>query len=124
VPRAKTTYLRPASLGNDHDYVIFIECLADRLVIYPSRRRVGIDSLNHSSAFNVLFKTVEQMIARRLSTLQPGEKPPHIQVRYLVHSDGERTLHLAYPVLDSMGIEKVRISLQPEDDVERIIRSY
>jgi hypothetical protein len=85
---------------------------------------VGIDSLNHSSAFNVLFKTVEQMIARRLSTLQPGEKPPHIQVRYLVHGDGERTLHLAYPVLDSMRIDKVRISLQPEDDVERIIRSY
>jgi hypothetical protein len=116
--------LRPARLGSDNDYLIFIECLADQALIYPSRRRVGIDSLNHSTGFNQLFKTVEQMIARRLSTLLPGETPPRIQVRFLVHSDGERTFHLAYPVLDALQIEKVRISLRPEDDVERIISAY
>jgi hypothetical protein len=111
-------------VGSDGDYIIFIECLAERVVIYPSRRFVGIDSLNHSRSFNPLFKTVEQMIAKRLSTLLPGEKPPHMQVRFLVHRDGERTLHLAYPVLEPLPIEKVRYSLQPEDDVARIISAY
>ncbi len=116
--------LRPARLSSDDDYVIFIECQTDYVVIYPSRKRVAIESLNHSQAYNPLYKTVEQMIMRRLSTLAPGDKRPHIQVRFLVHRDGERTLHYAYPVLEAMPVEKVRYNLQPEDDVAKIIRSY
>jgi hypothetical protein len=124
LPDRKPVILRPARLGSDDDYVVFIECCADRIVIYPSRKTVAIESLNHGQNYNPLYKTVEQMINRRLSTLRPGEKPPHIQVRFLVHRDGDRTLHLAYPVLEGMPMEKVRYNLQPEDDVARIIRAY
>ncbi len=104
--------------------MIFIECFFDHLVIYPSRRQVGIDSLNHSPSYNPLLKAVEQMIDRRTSTLRPGEKPPRMQVRFLVHADGERTLHLAGPALEPVAIEKVQVRLQPEDNVERIISAY
>jgi hypothetical protein len=124
LPRNKPAVLRPARVGSDGDYVIFIECLAEYLVVYPSQRRVAIDALNHSRFHNPLYKQVEQMIARRLSTLRPGEQQPRIQIRFLVHSDGDRTLHLAYPVLEALPGEKVRYNLQPEDDVARIISAY
>jgi hypothetical protein len=117
-------YLRPARVLGDGDYVVFIECRSEFLVLYPSRKRVSIDALSHSRFHNPLYKAVEQMIARRLSTLRPGEKEPHIQVRFLVHPDGDRTLHLAYPVLEGLPGEKVRYNLQPEDDVARIISAY
>jgi hypothetical protein len=113
--------LRPALLGGEGTHVIFVECQADRIVIYPSRRVVGIDSLNHTPAYNPLFKDVQEMIARRTSNLAPGERRPHLQVRFLVHPDGEQAMHLAYPVLDALPVEKVRVSLQPEDKVERMV---
>ncbi len=124
VPDRKPVNLRPARLGINDDYVIFIECQADYVVIYPSRRRVPVEKLNHNQAYNPLYQTVQDMIKRRLSTLRPGENPPRIQVRFLVHSDGDRTLHYAYPVLDGVQAEKVRYILQPEDDVARIISAY
>jgi hypothetical protein len=104
--------------------VIFVECQADQVIIYPSRRRVPLEALSHTPNYNVLFKTIEQMVARRLSTLLPGETPPHVQVRFLVHRDAERTLHLAYPGLAAMPVEKVQYILRPGEDVERLIRAY
>jgi hypothetical protein len=124
LPRRRPAALRPASVCSNGDYVIFIECRSEYLVIYPSQKRVAIDALNHSKFHNPLYRAIEQMIARRLSTLRPGEKEPRIQVRFLVHPDADRTLHLAYPVLESLPGEKVRYNLQPEDDVARIISAY
>jgi hypothetical protein len=124
LPNRKPVYLRPARVLGDGDYTVFIECHSEYVVIYPSRRRVSIDALSHSRFHNSLYKAVEQMIARRLSTLRPGEKEPRIQVRFLVHPDGDRSLHLAYPVLETLPGEKVRYNLQPEDDVARIISAY
>jgi hypothetical protein len=124
LPRKKPAVLRPARVGSDGEYVVFIECRADYLVVYPSQRRIAIDALSHSRFHNPLYKMVEQMITRRLSTLRPGEKEPRIQIRFLVHADGDRTLHLAYPVLEVLPVEKVRYNLQPEDDVARIISAY
>jgi hypothetical protein len=120
----KPVVLRPARVGSDGEYTIFLECLSDQVVIYPSQRRFSIESLNHSQNHNQLLRTVEQMIARRLSTLRQGDPVPRIYIRFLVHADADRTLHCAYPVLDSLPVAKVRYNLQPEDDVARIISAY
>jgi hypothetical protein len=124
LPRSKPMVLRPARVGSEGEYIIFIECRAEYAVVYPSQRRVAIDALNHSRFHNPLYKTVEQMITRRISTLQSGEKEPRIQIRFLVHPDGDRTMHLAYPVLEVLPGEKIRYNLQPEDDVARLISAY
>jgi hypothetical protein len=124
IPRKRPVILRPARVGNNDDYVIFIECDTEYVMVYPSRRRVPLEALNHSPLHNPLYKAVEEMLKRRLSTLRPGEQPPHVQIRFLVHRDADRTMHLAYPALETLPVEKVRYNLQPEDDVARIIRSY
>jgi hypothetical protein len=124
VPDRKPVILRAARVLGDGDYVVFIECCSQHLVIYPSRRRVNMDALGNNRPSNPLYQTVEQMISRRLSTLRAGEKVPRIQIRFLVHRDGDRTLHLAYPLLEGLPGEKVRYNLQPEDDVARIISTY
>jgi hypothetical protein len=120
----KPVMLRPARVGSDGDYTIFLECRSGEVVIYPSQRHVSIESLNHSQNHNPLLKTVEQMIARRLSTMRPGDPAPRIAIRFLVHADADRTLHCAYPVLESLPVHKARYNLQPEDDVARIISGY
>jgi hypothetical protein len=84
---------------------------------------VGIDSLNHSPAFNPLYQTAQRQVTRWQNRALPGQ-PARVHIRFLIHSDGERTFHLAYPALDSLPVPKTHYRLQPEDDVSRIVTEY
>jgi hypothetical protein len=122
-PQRRPTVLRPARLNGEGDSYVFVECRSDIVVVYPGRRRVGIDSLNHSPAYNPLFQAVRQQVERRQAQARPGETA-RVHIRFLIHHDGERTFHLAYPALESLAVPKTRYSLQPEDDVTRIVTEY
>jgi hypothetical protein len=122
-PRRRPVILRPARLNGDGESFVFVECRRDVVVVYPGHRRVAIDALNHSPTYNPLFQTIRQQVERRQAQAGPGETA-RVHIRFLIHRDGERTFHLAYPVLEGLAVPKTRYSLQPEDDVSRIVTQY
>jgi hypothetical protein len=61
-----------------------------------------------------LLQAVRQLIARRQAGVRPGDPPYRPQVRFLVHPDGLRTYHLAYPALEPLGVPLTRQNYEPD----------
>jgi hypothetical protein len=112
--------LRSTRLSGDRDYIIFIECRPDGVVLYPAEKQYPLTALAQT-VNNPLVQGVQQMIERRQSLVRPGELPYRPQVRFLVRPEGLRTYHLTYPLFDSLPIAKTRQTLIPEDDVLSIV---
>lgn len=119
LPRAVP--MRPARLSGDRDWVIYIECQPDGLVLYPSQRYFPLKGVTASAEPNPLRQAVQQMIDRRQAGVPPGELPYRPQVRFLVRPESLRTFHLAYPALEALAVPKTRQNLIPEDDVATIV---
>jgi hypothetical protein len=113
--------LRPFLISGDRDWIIYVECRADCVLVYPSWQVVPLTALTLDPAGNPLQRVVQQMIDRRQATLRPGDPPYRPQVRFLVRPEQERVYHLAYPMLDRLPVPKTRQTLLPEDDVQAII---
>ena len=108
-----------ARLSGDRDYIIFIECRAEDVVLYPSRQSFSIQSLARGD--QALMKAVQQMIERRQALVRPGEMPFRPQVRYLLHPEGIRSYHTTYPTLNALGVPQTRQNLEADDDVATIV---
>ena len=121
-PRRPAVPLRPARIGSG-ETTIYVECRPDVVVVYPGRKQIGYDSLNHSPQHNPLCQEVRRWIARRQALVAPGEPAPRVGVRFLIHKGGEQTFHRAYPALYTVVPpgNTARYNLQPDDDVARII---
>jgi hypothetical protein len=118
----KPVALRPAQLTGDRDYVIYVECREDSVVLYPAQRIFPLAVLTRGGAGgNPFAQAVEQMIDRRQSAVPAGGIPYRPQVCFLVRPDSMRAYHTAYPTLDGLSVPKVRQNLQPEDDVLAIV---
>jgi hypothetical protein len=121
----KPIALRPVQLTGDRDFMIYIECRADGVVLYPSQRLFPAEVLSSSSAnSNALAQAVQQMIDRRQASVQPGALPYRPQVCFLVHPDTVRMYHMAYPALDALSVPKVRQNLDHDDDVLAIVTGH
>jgi hypothetical protein len=107
--------LRPARVS-DRDWVIYVECRSDSLILYPSRQQIFVRDLNGGPTNNPLMLAVQQMIHRRQSMLRPEDPPYRPQVRFLLRPENLRTFHAAYPALEALPIPKTRQHLEPEDD--------
>jgi hypothetical protein len=118
-PKRAPAPLRVARLSGDRDYIIFIECRADDVVLYPARQGFSAQSLARGD--QALQKAVQQMIDRRQALVRPGELPFRPQVRYLVHPESIRGYHSTYPILNALGIPQTRQNLEADDDVAAII---
>src|SRR5262249_35922042 len=112
--------LHPARLNGDRDYLIFIECRPDGVVLYPSQKQFPLTTLKPGPD-NALVRTVQQMIDRKQSGVRPGELPYRPQLRFLVRPESLQTYHLTYPLFNPLPITKTRQNLIPEDDVLSII---
>jgi hypothetical protein len=110
--------LRPALIEGDRDWVIYVECQKEAVILYPMRKSFTVDSLSHSPAHNPFFQAIDRMIARRQATVLPGDMPYRPNVRFLVQPNPNalRTYYLAYPALETLKATKSRQNLQPEDD--------
>jgi hypothetical protein len=85
-------------------------------VIYPGRQRIATAALQPGQGgAKQLLETVQQMIARRQTSVGPGEPPYRPQVRFLVRPDGLRPYYLAYPVLDALRIPLTRQNLEKDE---------
>lgn len=116
--------LRPARVTNPGDLTIFVECRADCVVVYPTRKVYALSVLSQTPLYNPLYFTVRELMRRHLATPRPDGSTPRVQVRFLVHADAERSYHLAYPSLETVSVPKSRTSLLPDDDVGRIVTGY
>ena len=108
-----------ARLSGDRDYVIFVECRPDDVVLYPSRQSFSLQQLSRGD--QAIVQAVKQMIDRKQALVRPGELPFRPQVRFLVRPESIRSYHTAYPVLNALGVPQTRQNLEADDDVAAIV---
>jgi hypothetical protein len=120
----KPVSLRPARLGGDRDYYIYVECRADSVVLYPSQRVYPLAVLSRGGANNPLATAVQQMIDRRQALAPPGTPPYRPQICFLVRPENMRGYHTAYPALDAIAVPKARHNLDADDDVLSIVTAH
>jgi hypothetical protein len=117
--------LRPARLHGDRDWLIFLECKPEGVVVYPSQLLVPAAALNAKSGLsNALLEAVKQMIDRRQATVREGETPFRPEVRFLVRPDALKTYHLAYPALDALSAPKSAHTLGPDEDAAAVVAGH
>jgi len=110
---------RPGILGANRDWIIPIECRADGVMLVPGRVAFGADRLTDQRADNPLATAVRQLIERRQAGVLAGEPLYRPLIRFLVRPDGLRSYYMAYPLLEALHIPMARISVHPEDDLQR-----
>jgi hypothetical protein len=112
---------RPARLTGDRDWIVFIECRTDRVVLYPSRESFTLSAATTPGASNPLRQAVLQLIQRRQGSVLPGQPPYRPQLRFLLRPTDLRTLHQVIPVLQPLGLPMTEQNLAPDDDVQTIV---
>ncbi|MFN4260421.1 MAG: hypothetical protein ACK4RK_14090 [Gemmataceae bacterium] len=107
-----TPTLRPSRGLSDRDWVIYIECGAQELLIDPGRKRLALSELGPlRGPNNRLLQLIQEMIARKQARVPPGEPPFRPQIRFLVRPDGLRSYYRAYPALEILNIPMTRTNL-------------
>lgn len=122
-PTRRPQNLRPALLSGDRDWVVFIECRANSLIVYPSRQEIPLSALSRDPS-NPLLRAVRQMIDRKQATVAPGDMPYRPHVRFLVRPQFEQAYYQGYPSLDALAVPKSRQTLEPEDNVQEILSGW
>ena len=111
---------RPARL-NDRDWILYVECRAEGVILYPSQREFPLAAVTAPPAVNTLLATVQQMIERRQAALPPSDVPFRPQVRFLIRPNSLRTFHMTYPILEALPVPKTRQNLAADDDVRSVM---
>jgi hypothetical protein len=112
-PRATTP--RPIRLTGNRDWVIPLECTADAIVL-PTGVKITAQALSAGdSGAKALLQGVQELIKRKQATVRDGEPEYRPQVRFLVHPEGLRLYHLAYPTLEPLQIPILRQNVEPDD---------
>jgi hypothetical protein len=121
LPGGERRPLAPAWLHGNRDWVVYVECRPDVVVLYPSRRTFALESLNHSPAHNAFHQAVRQMIARKQASVPRGEAPYRPEVRFLVRPDALQTMYAAHYALEGLAVPRTQQSLERDDDVEAFL---
>ena len=99
--------LRPAARPGAGEWVVVIECEGQGVRVSPSRVTVSLADLARGRGGDVLLaQTVLDLLARRRAAGRPDDPTFRPVVRFVVHRDGLRAFHLAYPALNSVPAEK------------------
>jgi hypothetical protein len=107
----------PPHLGRllgSRDWIIYIECHAEGIVVKYGNKRFALEALSAPlSGEHELAAMVRMMIARKQATLGAGEPPYRPMVRFQVWPDGLRAYYLTYPLLMPLRIPMARENVQP-----------
>jgi hypothetical protein len=96
---------RPVRFSSNRDWVIFVECRPDVVVLPSTAQRFTLAALSaNAGSANPLLTAVQQMIAHRQALIRPGETPYQPQIQFLVHPDALQSYYLAYPALESLKL--------------------
>ena len=123
-PRKSSTPapLRAARLFADRDWIIYVECKFEEILVHPNRLIIPTSLLASEEGVKRFVQEIEKMITRKQSTVRAGEPPYRPEVRFLVWPDGLKPYHLSYPALQSAGIKQKRQNLESEDSIKEIIQ--
>jgi hypothetical protein len=105
---------KPFRLTGNRDWIIPIECTADGLAL-PNGMKITAGALATGDGGKSLTKAVQDLIARKQATVRDGEPPYRPQVRFLVHPEGLRVYHTAYPILEPVQVPILRQNVEPDD---------
>jgi hypothetical protein len=105
---------KPFRLTGNRDWIIPIECTPDGLTL-PSGVKIAAGALATGDGGKTLTKAVQDLIARKQATVRDGEPPYRPQVRFLVHPEGLRVYHTAYPILEPLQVPILRQNVDPDD---------
>ena len=111
-PTAKKEPLRAVRLESD-EITVFVECYPESVVVYPSKKSFGSAAIANGN----LLTQVKQGLSRPLL----GGGTPKPQIRFLIRPGGERMLHLAVGNLRGLRVPMTQYTIQPEDDVQKIV---
>ncbi len=114
--------LRPARLFAERDWVIYVECKFEEILVHPNRLVIPTNLLASDEGIKRFVLEIEKMIQRKQSTVRQGEPPYRPEVRFLVWPDGLRPYHLCYPALQIEGMKQKRQNLEREDSVREILQ--
>jgi hypothetical protein len=117
----KPAALRPAWVHGGRDWIIYVECRADTLVLYPAQRQFSLTQVTGDPANNPLVQSIGQMIAHRQSLRRPNEPPYRPQVCLLVRPENVRTFLRVYRDLGALNVPLTRRNLDADDDVISIV---
>ncbi len=112
---------RPARVQPSHEWIIYVECRVDGVVLHPGKDLLPLHAIAETPAKNPLRARVAEMLPQQPAPL-PGKTPSRPRVRFVVHVDGGRSFHAAYPALVGLPIDMDRVTLQAGDDAQTIIR--
>ena len=116
------TPLRAARLFADRDWVIYVECKFEEILVHPNRLIIPTSLLASEEGVKRFVQEIEKIIQRKQSTVRSGEPPYRPEVRFLVWPDGLKPYHLSYPALQLAGIKQKRQNLESEDSINEIIQ--
>ena len=116
------TPLRAARLFADRDWVIYVECKFEEILVHPNRLIIPTSLLASEEGVKRFVQEIEKIIQRKQSTVRSGEPPYRPEVRFLVWPDGLKPYHLSYPALQLAGIKQKRQNLESEDSINEIIK--
>jgi len=113
--------LRVARLDGGRDFIIYVECVKDGLVIHPDRLRIHGQELETEEGAKKLLELLSKQVERKSRPGKPGEKPPQGQIRFLVRPDGLRWYHASFPLVEEMNIRKSRQNLDFGETIQEVM---
>jgi hypothetical protein len=112
-PRRPTVTPSVARRFGNRDFTIVLECMADAVLVQPWGTRFPVAALPDKAGRDVaLVRAVQQRIAQRQASVQPGEPPYRPLIRFKIHPEGLRAYYQAYPLLVPLGIPMLRESVE------------
>jgi hypothetical protein len=121
VKPARPRALRAARINGNRDWLIYIECRYEGVILYPSQQRFTLAQLETPAATNPLWQMLWQNILRKQALVAPGEPPYRPQIRFLVRQDGMRAFHSADSLLETLRIPRAWQALNWNDDAAAIM---
>ncbi len=98
--------LKPAARYGSRELVLVIDCMPEGVRLSPSRLVILVDNLGRDRGGEALLRAVQKQVTRRRAVLRAGDPPLKVTIRFVVHKNGLRAFHMAYPLLDSVVAEK------------------
>jgi hypothetical protein len=114
--------LKAARLFAERDWILFVECRFEGLILHASRKYYSAEFLMTEKGAAEFLEEIQALIFKKQSTVRPGESLYRPQVRFLVWPDGTRSYHIAYPKLQASNINQTRQNLEQEDSIKDILQ--
>ena len=116
---ARSAPVRPGRILGNRDWIIPIECRADAVILYPTRKKIPVAQLAQGDGLNnPLFQEVQRLIERRQAMILPGDPPYRPIVRFLVRPDATQSYYLAYPCLEGLQVPMKRVNLDEQEEIK------